>query len=154
MSKHEAALLDEMRAFAGRVVADQRQPQHVLDAAADVLISTGLTGTMAAMVPLILAAEDAAARADAVTAEGRSTLLRVLDSTTGAIRSGPHQALVARGKPGATVTDQAAIPAAFLRTSPDMRAITAALTKGETVPGAALKNGAPHLTIRTDRGAT
>jgi hypothetical protein len=49
----------------------------------------------------------------------------------------------------ARVTDQAELPAEYMRSAPDMHAIRKALTNGETVPGASLNNPAPVLTIRT-----
>ena len=48
----------------------------------------------------------------------------------------------------AIVTDQAELPEAFIRHSPDMIAIGKALREGE-VPGATLSNPEPRLTIRT-----
>jgi hypothetical protein len=47
------------------------------------------------------------------------------------------------------VTDEEALPAAYIRHAPDMIAIGKALRAGETIPGAELKNPAPLLTIRT-----
>jgi hypothetical protein len=47
------------------------------------------------------------------------------------------------------VTDEEALPSAYIRHAPDMIAIGKALRAGETIPGAELKNPAPLLTIRT-----
>ena len=55
------------------------------------------------------------------------------------------------GQPGVVVTDEAALPDAFVRTkrTPDKAAIGAALKAGQNVPGAMLKNSAPSLQVRT-----
>jgi hypothetical protein len=50
-------------------------------------------------------------------------------------------------KPVVTNADE--LPAAYIRTAPDMVAIGKALRAGEAIPGAELKNPAPQLTIRT-----
>jgi hypothetical protein len=47
------------------------------------------------------------------------------------------------------VTDEEALPAAYIRHSPDMIAIGKALRAGESVPGAELRNPQAQLTIRT-----
>ena len=47
------------------------------------------------------------------------------------------------------VTDEEALPSAYIRHVPNMIAIGKALRAGETIPGAELKNPAPLLTIRT-----
>lgn len=61
---------------------------------------------------------------------------------------------VSEPAPTAVVTDEAALPANFLRLVPakgvpDMRLITETLRRGVSLPGATLKNGAPRLTVRT-----
>jgi len=49
----------------------------------------------------------------------------------------------------AKVTDQAELPAEYMRAAPDMHAIRKALTAGEAVPGAVLNNPMATLTIRS-----
>ena len=58
---------------------------------------------------------------------------------------------IAAGKPALLITDQAQIPADFMRvtTEPDRSAITKALQEGQDVPGAVLTNSLPTLTVRT-----
>lgn len=55
------------------------------------------------------------------------------------------------GKPGVVITDEAALPAEFVRVerTPDKTAIANALRAAQDVPGAELGNAAPQLTIRT-----
>jgi len=54
------------------------------------------------------------------------------------------------GRPGVVVTDEAALPEAFVRIKrePDKAAIKAALERGELVNGAGLSNGLASLSIR------
>ena len=54
------------------------------------------------------------------------------------------------GRPGVVVTDEAALPDAFVRIKrePDKAAIKAALERGELVNGAGLSNGLASLSIR------
>lgn len=55
-----------------------------------------------------------------------------------------------RPPPKVVITDEAAIPPAYLRTmvQPDKIAISKALKSGEPVAGAALSNGEPALSVR------
>ena len=58
---------------------------------------------------------------------------------------------IAAGKPTVLITDEAALPADFVRTTtaPDRIAIAAALKAGQDVPGAVLTNSLPTMTMRT-----
>ena len=60
-------------------------------------------------------------------------------------------ASVTPGRPGVVITDEAALPDAFVRVErkPDKTAIKAALEQGQVIPGAELSNGLPTLTVRT-----
>lgn len=60
-------------------------------------------------------------------------------------------ASISAGKPGVTITDEAAIPEQFFRTTHqlDKAAVNAAVKDGQVVPGAELTNGFPQLTIRS-----
>lgn len=60
-------------------------------------------------------------------------------------------ATIGNGRAKVIISDQAAIPISLCRitTSPDKTAIKAALDAGEVVPGAALGNAEPILTVRT-----
>lgn len=63
----------------------------------------------------------------------------------------PEATLTVRlGPPKVVITDEAAIPPAYLRTrvEPDKIAISRALKSGEPVAGAALSNGEPTLFVR------
>ena len=58
---------------------------------------------------------------------------------------------LSEGKPGVVITDEAALPDAFVRIScaPDKSALAEALRAGHVVEGAELRNSLPTLTIRT-----
>lgn len=108
---------------------------------------------LAGLVPVVLDAEASAAALTEHAKRLRATLAEVMDSAGATtIRSGQHVASVSAGRPGVVVTDPAAIPATLMRTPapvPDKAAILAALKAGGEVPGAALSNGGPVLSIRS-----
>jgi len=60
-------------------------------------------------------------------------------------------ASVRAGQPVVVITDETALPEAFIRTKrdPDKALINAALKAGNTVPGAELSNSTPSLAVRT-----
>jgi Siphovirus Gp157 len=60
-------------------------------------------------------------------------------------------ATIAAGRPAVVVTDEAAIPEGFIRTTraPDKALIGAALKAGGAVPGAEMSNAAPTIQIRS-----
>lgn len=66
-------------------------------------------------------------------------------------RSAEFSVSTSMGKPGVVITDEAALPAEFVRVerTPDKTAIANALRAAQDVPGAELGNAAPQLTIRT-----
>jgi hypothetical protein len=66
-------------------------------------------------------------------------------------RHAEFTASVTPGRPGVVITDEAALPDAFVRVErkPDKTAIKSALAAGEVIPGAELSNGLPTLTVRT-----
>lgn len=88
------------------------------------------------------------ARADAL----RGTAFAIFDAVGIRRHERPDfTASVRQGTASVVVTDEAALPEAFVRTTtaPDKAAIMAALKSGATVPGAELSNGVPSLSIRT-----
>jgi len=66
-------------------------------------------------------------------------------------RHAEFTASLSPGRAGVVVTDEAALPDAFVKVtrSPDKTAIKAALAQGEIVPGVTVENNPPTLTIRT-----
>lgn len=66
-------------------------------------------------------------------------------------RHAEYSVSVSAGRPGVVMTDEAALPDAFVRIErmPDRAAIKHALEAGEVVPGAALQNAMPSLTVRS-----
>lgn len=66
-------------------------------------------------------------------------------------RHAEYSVSVSAGRPGVVVTDEAMLPDAYVKIErvPDRSAIKAALEAGEVVPGAALQNSMPTLTVRS-----
>jgi Siphovirus Gp157 len=60
-------------------------------------------------------------------------------------------ASIRMGQPAVVITDESALPAAFVRTKtePEKTLIAAALKAGQDVPGAALTNQTPSIQVRT-----
>jgi len=106
-----------------------------------------------AIVPLILDLEAGAEALDAHAKRLRLALAEVMDETGAAtIRGDMHTASVSRGRAAVVITDDSLIPPSLMRQPPpvpDKAAIIKLLQSGQTVPGAALRNGAPSLSIRT-----
>lgn len=153
MSKHARTLRDGLTTAAGIVQSDARMGRPARDAAADVMLDDDIIGTMQAAVALILALEEQAQACKANAELARSALLAALEGTTGQVVAGIHTASVSRGKAAVAITDDALIPAEFLRQPPpvaDKAALLKAMKGGAHVPGAVLRNGAPHLTIRVN----
>ena len=96
------------------------------------------------------------ARADRYTRRkdhARGTLLGMMDALGLRGIKDPEFSVTLRvGTPGVVITDEAALPDAFVRVerTPDKAAIKAALSAGTDVPGAALANGMPSLTLRSN----
>lgn len=153
MSRHAARLRDGLTLPAGIVQSDQRMGKTARNAAADVLLDDDILGTIQAAVALILALEEQEQVCADYAKQTRAGLLAALEGTTGQVRAGIHTATVANGRASVVITDDAAIPPEFLTQpapQPDKAAILKAIKDGATVPGAALRNGAPSLRITTN----
>ena len=114
---------------------------------------TDLVQMIPAYADLIMAAEAVKAAADAADKALRATLAAVMDDTGAPAIAGQHHMVTVSAAPAAVViTDAAAIPMAFIRTTeaPDKVAIRKAIEAGQDVPGCVLArgNGAPVLSIR------
>jgi len=108
-------------------------------------------------------ADAAKARADAMKARAerfaraakgaKAAALAILDAAGVRKRERPEFTVTVRaGQPAVVIVDAAALPPALLRQpppEPDKAAIKAALMGGAAVPGAALSNATPFLTVRT-----
>lgn len=84
----------------------------------------------------------------------RAVIARAMDETGRRKIVGPEFTLsLSTVKPGVVITDEAALPpemvATKTTTSPDKKAIKAALEAGAAVPGATLGNGGVTVTVRT-----
>ncbi len=146
-------LRDRMTLAASVVAGDPRMSRAARDAAADVMLETDLIACASSVVSLIIALEDARDAADALARQAREALTETLEATTGRVKAGIHTASTSNGRQSVAITDDAAIPAEYLRQpppQPDKAAILAALKEGRAVPGAVLRNGAPVLTIRVN----
>ena len=151
---YEQTLLDRLKAAAAAVKDDSRHGVAVRDAAADVLLEASLIPAGSAMVSLVVALEDAAEAAKRAAAQARQALLDVmLESGAPAFSDGHHTASWSNGRAGVLVTDEAELPEPLwkIERKPDADAILKALRQGKDVPGATLRNGSPHLTIRNAR---
>lgn len=145
----EEVLLARVRAHFEAHMDGAALTDEIRNAAADGLLTGALMNATAALIPMALAAEQAAEAAKDVRESTRRLLLEVLEQTTGVIRYGAMQASVGRGTPSVVITDEAAIPPAMMRTAPDKAAILAQLKAGKHIPGATLSNAAPRLSITT-----
>ncbi len=146
-------LRDRMTLAASVVAGDPRMSRAARDAAADVMLETDLIACASSMVTLIITLEDARNAADALAKQAREALTEALEATTGRVKAGIHTASTSNGRQSVAITDDAAIPAEFMRQpepQPDKAAILAAMKEGRNVPGAVLRNGAPTLTIRVN----
>ena len=81
----------------------------------------------------------------------RELMLRIMDACQ--IRKAPLQEATLSlrdGSPKVVITDEAALPEEFVRwkSEPDKTAIKEALSAGQDVPGAALSNGTPTVSLR------
>ena len=150
MSKHAASLRDGLTAIAGSVQGDKRMGRAARDYAADVMLDDDIIGTMQAAVSLILALEEQADASEHAAEKMREALLAALESTTGQVIAGIHTATVSKARAAVAITDDALIPAEYMRQPPpvvDRGAILKAIKAGAAVPGAILRNGAPSLRI-------
>ena len=83
----------------------------------------------------------------------RGTLLAMMDALGLRNIKDPEFSVTLRpGTPGVVITDETALPDAFVRVTrqPDKAAIKDALNAGTDVPGAALANGMPSITLRSN----
>lgn len=107
-------------------------------------------------------AEAATARIEAITERRarfrnhrdtwRAAAFAVMDALgLKTLKAADFTASVSAGRPAVIVTDEAAIPADYVKTTTviDKAALAAALRQGEVVPGAELSNPIPSLTIRS-----
>jgi hypothetical protein len=150
MSKHAARLRDGLTLPAGIVQGDARMGRAARNAAADVMLDDEILGTMQAAVSLILALEEQAETSAHYAKQVRAGLLAALEGTTGQVHAGIHTATVSKGRASVVITDPAAVPHEFLSQpapQPDKAIILTEIKAGKTVPGAALRNGAPSLRI-------
>lgn len=104
------------------------------------------------IIPVIIAAEDAAETLAATAKRLRQVMAEVMDETGAAtIRGETHTASVSRGRAAVVITEPALIPKDLWRTpepTPDKTAIAKLLNEGKAVAGASLSNAGPQLTIR------
>lgn len=121
-------------------------------AAAAVTDADDLLVAAEALLPLILDLEAAAETLAAHARRLRTALAEVMaDSGATTVRHGHLTASVSDGRAAVVITDAAALPPSLLRTpppQPDKAAIARLLRAGHAVPGAALGNAQPVLTIR------
>jgi ferric-dicitrate binding protein FerR (iron transport regulator) len=93
-----------------------------------------------------------AARFERQHEEYRRTVFAIMDALgVRKSKSGEFTVSISDGRPGIVITDEAALPDAFIRTTraPDKTAIKDAIARGEHVPGVAMQNNPPVLTVRT-----
>ncbi|MDR3533988.1 MAG: siphovirus Gp157 family protein [Rhodopila sp.] len=84
--------------------------------------------------------------------EAKGTLFAVMTALDERKFVAPHGTVSIRaGTPSLVITDEAAIPPEYLRTTvtPDKAAILADLKQGVVIEGAMLSNGSPSLAIRS-----
>ncbi len=146
-------LRDGMTLAASIVAGDNRMGRAARDAAANVMLEPDLMLAAQAMVPLILALEEAEQVAGDLAKQARQALTDTLEATTGQVRAGIHTASTQAGRAAVLVTDEKALPPSFMRHPdpvPDKAAILRAMKAGAEVPGAVLRNGAPTLAIRVN----
>jgi hypothetical protein len=108
--------------------------------------------TLAAMVDLVVAADDLHDQADAAVKRVRAVLAAQLQETGATTIQGSHfSASLSRRPAFVSINDEAALPAEFIvqRTAPDKKAIASAIKDGIEVPGASLLTpNEPVLVLR------
>lgn len=149
--EHEMSAVDQIRAFLG---SDDENVTLRLDSIegqtqALELLDVMLEGVLA----VELVAEKARLRAQRLERRGdtlRAKVLQVLEKIGVKKLERPIATVsIAKGVGSVHITDDAAIPLHYLRTSPDKALIKQALTDGTEVPGATLGNAPPTLRIST-----
>ena len=84
--------------------------------------------------------------------EYRRTVFAILDALgVRKWKSAEFTVSVTDGRPGVVITDESALPDAFVRVerTPNKTAIKEAMERGEVVPGAEMTNGFAQMTVRT-----
>ena len=147
------AALDRLEAAVEPLVADTALPAQIRRLAALACETGDMVAAAEAMIPLIIEAEGAAQQLEAHARRLRQVLAETMDATGAAtIRSTWHTASVSPGRASVAIIDEAQIPPTLFRTpppAPDKAAIAKLLAAGQDVPGAALRNGAPSISIRS-----
>ncbi|MDA5215376.1 siphovirus Gp157 family protein, partial [Escherichia coli] len=99
----------------------------------------------------VRAAQAALADVRAVLTTCRAALAEVIEETgLPSVETPHHRATTSVSARSVVITDAAALPAAYLRhraPEPNKDALRKALLAGESIPGAALSNGAPSIRI-------
>ena len=95
------------------------------------------------------AARERAKRIEALAVRARDIALRIIEALGVSPLERPVYTASLSHPRKPLVTDESALPEAYIRRAPDMREIGKALRAGEEVAGAVLSNPAPQLTIRT-----
>lgn len=135
------------------LLTDQAMPHAVRRLAALASEAGDFVRVAEHIIPVILAAEDAAETLTAAAKRLRQVMAEVMDETGATtIKGATHTASATRGRAGVVITDEAAIPPSLMRVpppAPDKAAIAKLLKAGEVVPGAVLGNSSPSLTIRS-----
>lgn len=147
MTDHAAAL----RPLLLELATDADLPRTARLAAADAEGATDVEAVMARAGAAIVALESAAATAETQAKALREALLALMIETGAPPISTPHHTISYSETRRVRITDDAAIPPSLMRQpepKPDTEAIGRLLRAGHTVPGAALSNGTPSLTIR------
>lgn len=134
------------------LLTDTAMPHAVRRLAALASESGDFVSVAENIIPVILAAEDAAETLTAAAKRLRQVMAEVMDETGCAtLRGDTHTASVSRGRAAVVITDPEQVPKELLRQPapiPDKSAIQRLLSRGEAVPGAVLGNASPTLTIR------
>lgn len=146
--RHETAAVDAMKACANAWAGDD-YPLLVRDAAADVLLAGSLVPALIASGQLALALADTAKAADAGEKALRAAITEAMSLGVTSVNLPHHVLSLVDGKQSAVVTDPALLPDEYMEQPPprpNLHAIAKALKAGP-VPGAALRNGAPHVRI-------
>lgn len=131
---------------------DERLLADALEGATDVFeVVDRLIERANADAGLVKAGKERLSRIETRNERTRALIARMLEALELRRLERPLATLsIADARRGVVITDEAELPATYLRTAPDKAAILAALNAGEVVPGAELGNGAgPTLRITT-----
>jgi hypothetical protein len=153
MPDHSIPIRQALQAACRPLVRSVNAPDAVQTQAAIAATQEDLLLALREAGALLVAVENVAqAMAAAGETLRQNLLVAMLEAGAAGVETPHHLISWSRGSPGALVTGKVAPE--FMTTPeprPDLAKIAKALRGGQTIPGAVLRNAAPHLTVRAKK---